>query len=147
MQRRFGHTCHQHVHMKNILFTAPCSDPLCSLSQHKRCIPASLEAYYAAQDANSRGRFYTVISHYSMAKQTTSHSVSPWLPGGAGGQQHDAKPPSGEGHWAARRVRGCRRHVQTTHADTQTRRHTRTSRWICRNIDKKRRTQTRQLHI
>uniref|UniRef100_A0A672ZYW8 Neuronal vesicle trafficking associated 2 n=1 Tax=Sphaeramia orbicularis TaxID=375764 RepID=A0A672ZYW8_9TELE len=52
----------------------------------------------AAQDANSRGRFYTVISHYSMAKQTTSHSVSPWLPGGAGGQQHDAKPPSGEGH-------------------------------------------------
>uniref|UniRef100_A0A8C6TB51 Neuronal vesicle trafficking associated 2 n=1 Tax=Neogobius melanostomus TaxID=47308 RepID=A0A8C6TB51_9GOBI len=45
--------------------------------KHKRCIPASLEAYYAAQDANSRGRFYTVISHYSMAKQTTSHSVSP----------------------------------------------------------------------
>uniref|UniRef100_A0AAQ4Q1N9 Neuronal vesicle trafficking associated 2 n=1 Tax=Gasterosteus aculeatus aculeatus TaxID=481459 RepID=A0AAQ4Q1N9_GASAC len=69
---------------------------------HKRCIPASLEAYYAAQDANSRGRFYTVISHYSMAKQTTSHSVSPWLPGGAAGQQqqqqHDAKPPAGEGH-------------------------------------------------
>uniref|UniRef100_A0AAQ4PJQ9 Neuronal vesicle trafficking associated 2 n=1 Tax=Gasterosteus aculeatus aculeatus TaxID=481459 RepID=A0AAQ4PJQ9_GASAC len=70
--------------------------------KHKRCIPASLEAYYAAQDANSRGRFYTVISHYSMAKQTTSHSVSPWLPGGAAGQQqqqqHDAKPPAGEGH-------------------------------------------------
>ncbi|XP_020506764.1 neuronal vesicle trafficking-associated protein 2 [Labrus bergylta] len=66
--------------------------------KHKRCIPASLEAYYAAQDANSRGRFYTVISHYSMAKQTTSHSVSPWLPGGAGGQQRDAKPPAGEGH-------------------------------------------------
>ncbi|CAG5872152.1 unnamed protein product, partial [Menidia menidia] len=64
--------------------------------KHKRCIPASLEAYYAAQDANSRGRFYTVISHYSMAKQTTSHSVSPWLPGGAAG--HEAKPPSGEGH-------------------------------------------------
>uniref|UniRef100_A0A669EI21 Neuronal vesicle trafficking associated 2 n=1 Tax=Oreochromis niloticus TaxID=8128 RepID=A0A669EI21_ORENI len=61
--------------------------------KHKRCIPASLEAYYAAQDANSRGRFYTVISHYSMAKQTTSHSVSPWLPGGSGGR--DAKPPSG----------------------------------------------------
>lgn len=69
--------------------------PTFSVSQHKRCIPASLEAYYAAQDANSRGRFYTVISHYSMAKQTTSHSVSPWLPGGAGAQQ---KPPSGEGH-------------------------------------------------
>ncbi|XP_056141450.1 neuronal vesicle trafficking-associated protein 2 isoform X2 [Lampris incognitus] len=65
--------------------------------KHKRCIPASLEAYYAAQDANSRGRFYTVISHYSMAKQTTSRSVSPWLPGGAGGQ-HDTKPPGSEGH-------------------------------------------------
>ncbi|KAG7233926.1 hypothetical protein INR49_006402, partial [Caranx melampygus] len=63
--------------------------------KHKRCIPASLEAYYAAQDANSRGRFYTVISHYSMAKQTTSHSVSPWLPGGVGQQQqHDTKGPS-----------------------------------------------------
>lgn len=76
------------------------SEPYYSLSlpQHKRCIPASLEAYYAAQDANSRGRFYTVISHYSVAKQTTSHSVSPWLPGGVGGQQHDAKPPSSEGH-------------------------------------------------
>uniref|UniRef100_A0AAV2JDH9 Neuronal vesicle trafficking-associated protein 2 n=1 Tax=Knipowitschia caucasica TaxID=637954 RepID=A0AAV2JDH9_KNICA len=68
--------------------------------KHKRCIPASLEAYYAAQDANSRGRFYTVISHYSMAKQTTSHSVSPWLPGGgaAAGGHHDSKPPSGEAH-------------------------------------------------
>ncbi|KAK1787344.1 hypothetical protein P4O66_002842 [Electrophorus voltai] len=60
--------------------------------KHKRCIPASLEAYYSAQDGNSRGRFYTVISHYSMAKQTTSRSVSPWLP--AAGAQHDAKPPN-----------------------------------------------------
>ncbi|CAB1353004.1 unnamed protein product [Coregonus sp. 'balchen'] len=63
---------------------------------HKRCIPASLEAYYTAQDANSRGRFYTVISHYSMAKQTTSRSVSPWLPAGAA--SHDAKPPNTDGH-------------------------------------------------
>lgn len=78
------------------VFCHACSSP--SFRQHKRCIPASLEAYYAAQDANSRGRFYTVISHYSMAKQTTSHSVSPWLPGGAAGQQHNAKPPSGESH-------------------------------------------------
>ncbi|XP_076836303.1 neuronal vesicle trafficking-associated protein 2 [Brachyhypopomus gauderio] len=60
--------------------------------KHKRCIPASLEAYYSAQDGNSRGRFYTVISHYSMAKQTTSRSVSPWLP--AAGAQHDTKPPN-----------------------------------------------------
>uniref|UniRef100_A0A9J8AM77 Neuronal vesicle trafficking associated 2 n=1 Tax=Cyprinus carpio carpio TaxID=630221 RepID=A0A9J8AM77_CYPCA len=60
--------------------------------KHKRCIPASLEAYYTAQDTNSRGRFYTIISHYSMAKQTTSRSVSPWLP--AGSAQHDVKPPN-----------------------------------------------------
>lgn len=92
------------------LFCHACSSP--SFPQHKRCIPASLEAYYAAQDANSRGRFYTVISHYSMAKQTTSHSVSPWLPGGAAGQQHNAKPPSGESHWAV----GTRRR----RADVQT---------------------------
>ncbi|KAI7800594.1 neuronal vesicle trafficking-associated protein 2 [Triplophysa rosa] len=59
--------------------------------KHKRCIPASLEAYYTAQDANNRGRFYTVISHYSMAKQTSSRSVSPWIP--AGSAQHDVKPP------------------------------------------------------
>lgn len=65
--------------------------------QHKRCIPASLEAYYTAQDANSRGRFYTVISHYSMAKQTTSRSVSPWLP--AGSAQHDVKPPNTDSQW------------------------------------------------
>ncbi|XP_056262142.1 neuronal vesicle trafficking-associated protein 2 [Pseudoliparis swirei] len=56
--------------------------------KHKRCIPASLEAYYATQDAASRGRFYTVISHYSVAQQSQSHAVSPWLPGGAA-----AKPP------------------------------------------------------
>ncbi|XDV39303.1 hypothetical protein PO909_008559, partial [Leuciscus waleckii] len=41
--------------------------------KHNRCIPASLEAYYTAQD-------------------TTSRSVSPWLP--AGSAQHDAKPPN-----------------------------------------------------
>ncbi|KAI5625101.1 neuron-specific protein family member 2, partial [Silurus asotus] len=61
--------------------------------KHKRCIPASLEAYYTAQDAHSRGRFYTVISHYSsMAKQTMSRSVSPWLPNA--NIQHDDKPPN-----------------------------------------------------
>ncbi|KAG9334839.1 hypothetical protein JZ751_006408 [Albula glossodonta] len=54
------------------------------------------KAYYNAQDTNSRGRFYTVISHYSMAKQTTSRSVAPWQPAGA--TQHDTKPPNPEDH-------------------------------------------------
>ncbi|KAM9499893.1 neuronal vesicle trafficking-associated protein 2-like [Salvelinus alpinus] len=77
-------------------FTYEHSCPDGFIYKHKRCIPASLEAYYTAQDANSRGRFYTVISHYSMAKQTTSRSVSPWLPAGAA--PHDAKPPNTDGH-------------------------------------------------
>uniref|UniRef100_A0A4W5L5A4 Neuronal vesicle trafficking associated 2 n=1 Tax=Hucho hucho TaxID=62062 RepID=A0A4W5L5A4_9TELE len=77
-------------------FTYQHSCPDGFIYKHKRCIPASLEAYYTAQDANSRGRFYTVISHYSMAKQTTSRSVSPWLPAGAA--PHDAKPPNTDGH-------------------------------------------------
>ncbi|MBN3302516.1 NSG2 protein, partial [Amia calva] len=77
-------------------FTYDHSCPDGFVYKHKRCIPASLEAYYSAQDSNTRGRFYTVISHYSMAKQTTSRSVSPWLPAGAA--DHDAKAPNTEGH-------------------------------------------------
>ncbi|KAJ8408839.1 hypothetical protein AAFF_G00246570 [Aldrovandia affinis] len=77
-------------------FTYDHSCPDGFIYKHKRCIPTSLEAYYTAQDSNSRGRFYTVISHYSMAKQTTSRSLSPWMP--AGSAPHDAKPPNTEGH-------------------------------------------------
>ncbi|XP_038648513.1 neuronal vesicle trafficking-associated protein 1-like [Scyliorhinus canicula] len=47
--------------------------------KHNRCIPAGLETYYSEQDSVSRGRFYTVINHYNLAKQTISRSVSPWL--------------------------------------------------------------------
>ncbi|PKU45042.1 neuron-specific protein family member 2 isoform x2 [Limosa lapponica baueri] len=64
--------------------------------KHKRCIPASLDAYYSAQDSNSRGRFYTVISHYSMAKQTSSRAVSPWM--SSGSVNHEAKAAKTEGH-------------------------------------------------
>ncbi|XP_048884226.1 neuronal vesicle trafficking-associated protein 2-like [Brienomyrus brachyistius] len=67
-------------------FTYDHSCPDGFVYKHKRCIPASLEAYYANQDSSSRARFYTVISHYSMAKQSTSRSVSPWQP--AGPAQH-----------------------------------------------------------
>ncbi|RXM93641.1 Neuron-specific protein family member 2, partial [Acipenser ruthenus] len=77
-------------------FTYDHSCPDGFVYKHKRCIPASLEAYYSAQDTSSRSRFYTVISHYSMAKQTTSRSVSPWLP--AGSVDHEAKAPNTEGH-------------------------------------------------
>uniref|UniRef100_A0A8D0L8R5 Neuronal vesicle trafficking associated 2 n=1 Tax=Sphenodon punctatus TaxID=8508 RepID=A0A8D0L8R5_SPHPU len=77
-------------------FTYDHSCPDGFVYKHKRCIPASLDAYYSAQDSNSRGRFYTVISHYSMAKQTSSRSVSPWL--SSGSVNHEAKAAKTEGH-------------------------------------------------
>ncbi|XP_073476706.1 neuronal vesicle trafficking-associated protein 2 [Aquarana catesbeiana] len=77
-------------------FTYDHSCPDGFVYKHKRCIPSSLDAYYSAQDSNSRGRFYTVISHYSMAKQTSSRSVSPWL--SSGSINHEAKSSKPEGH-------------------------------------------------
>uniref|UniRef100_A0A8C5SJJ6 Neuronal vesicle trafficking associated 2 n=1 Tax=Laticauda laticaudata TaxID=8630 RepID=A0A8C5SJJ6_LATLA len=77
-------------------FTYDHSCPDGFVYKHKRCIPASLDAYYSAQDSNSRGRFYTVISHYSMAKQTSSRSVSPWL--SSGSVNHENKATKTEGH-------------------------------------------------
>ncbi|XP_072257039.1 neuronal vesicle trafficking-associated protein 2 [Pyxicephalus adspersus] len=76
-------------------FTYDHSCPDGFVYKHKRCIPSSLDAYYSAQDSNSRGRFYTVISHYSMAKQTSSRSVSPWL---SGSVNHETKSSKPEGH-------------------------------------------------
>ncbi|XP_023652678.1 neuronal vesicle trafficking-associated protein 2 [Paramormyrops kingsleyae] len=80
-----------------VVYKAFTYDPSCPdgfVYKHKRCIPASLEAYYTAQDQNTRGRFYTVISHYSMARQATAHSASPWLSASA---QHNPKPPIKDG--------------------------------------------------
>lgn len=66
------------------------------LPQHKRCIPASLDAYYSSQDPSSRSRFYTVISHYSVAKQSTARAIGPWL--SAAAVIHEPKPPKTQGH-------------------------------------------------
>ncbi|XP_069753890.1 neuronal vesicle trafficking-associated protein 2-like [Narcine bancroftii] len=81
-------------------FTYDHSCPDGFVYKHKRCIPASLEAYYSAQDSTSRGRFYTVISHYSLAKQTTSRSVSPWLPAASAEKpaEHDTKSSTSDSH-------------------------------------------------
>ena len=65
------------------------------LPQHKRCIPASLDAYYSSQDPSSRSRFYTVISHYSVAKQSTARAIGPWL--SAAAVIHEPKPPKTQG--------------------------------------------------
>lgn len=31
------------------------------------------------QDSNAREKFYTVINHYNLAKQSITRSVSPWM--------------------------------------------------------------------
>ena len=62
--------------------------------KNTQCIPEGLESYYVEQDSNAREKFYTVINHYNLAKQSITRSVSPWMsvqryeiafaPGGAG---------------------------------------------------------------
>lgn len=47
--------------------------------QNTQCIPEGLESYYAEQDSNAREKFYTVINHYNLAKQSITRSVSPWM--------------------------------------------------------------------
>ncbi|XP_006893641.1 PREDICTED: neuron-specific protein family member 1-like isoform X2 [Elephantulus edwardii] len=47
--------------------------------KNAQCIPEGLESYYAEQDSNAREKFYTVINHYNLAKQSVSRSVSPWM--------------------------------------------------------------------
>ncbi|KAG8453493.1 hypothetical protein GDO86_000211 [Hymenochirus boettgeri] len=47
--------------------------------KNNRCIPAALDNYYSEQDPSAQGKFYTVINHYNLAKQTITRSVSPWM--------------------------------------------------------------------
>ncbi|XP_069488068.1 neuronal vesicle trafficking-associated protein 1 [Ambystoma mexicanum] len=47
--------------------------------KNNRCIPAGLESFYSEQDSSARGKLYTVINHYNLAKQTITRSVSPWV--------------------------------------------------------------------
>lgn len=70
---------------KKILWYVQCVwGCICNLSdgfsfQNNQCIPAGLENYYSEQDSSARGKFYTVINHYNLAKQTITRSVSPWM--------------------------------------------------------------------
>nr|KAF6349555.1 neuronal vesicle trafficking associated 2 [Myotis myotis] len=77
-------------------FTYDHSCPEGFVYKHKRCIPASLDAYYSSQEPSSRSRFYTVISHYSVAKQSTARAIGPWL--SAAAVIHEPKPPKTQGH-------------------------------------------------
>lgn len=47
--------------------------------QNTQCIPEGLESYYTEQDSSAREKFYTVINHYNLAKQSITRSVSPWM--------------------------------------------------------------------
>ncbi|KAK1175265.1 neuronal vesicle trafficking-associated protein 1-like [Acipenser oxyrinchus oxyrinchus] len=47
--------------------------------QHNHCVPAGIDSYYSEQDPSARGKFYTVINHYNVAKHTLTRSVSPWM--------------------------------------------------------------------
>ncbi|XP_029446951.1 neuronal vesicle trafficking-associated protein 1 isoform X2 [Rhinatrema bivittatum] len=60
-------------------FTISITEGVSERFKDNRCIPVGLETYYPEQDSSARGKFYTVINHYNMAKQTITRSVSPWM--------------------------------------------------------------------
>ncbi|XP_025048292.1 neuronal vesicle trafficking-associated protein 1 isoform X2 [Alligator sinensis] len=60
-------------------FTISITEGVSERFKNNQCIPAGLENYYSEQDSSTRGKFYTVINHYNLAKQTITRSVSPWM--------------------------------------------------------------------
>uniref|UniRef100_A0A671DZW7 Neuronal vesicle trafficking-associated protein 1 n=1 Tax=Rhinolophus ferrumequinum TaxID=59479 RepID=A0A671DZW7_RHIFE len=47
--------------------------------KNAQCIPDGLAAYYAEQDTRSPDKFYAIVNHYNLAKQSITRSVSPWM--------------------------------------------------------------------
>ncbi|KAM9143127.1 neuronal vesicle trafficking-associated protein 1 isoform 2-T3 [Pangshura tecta] len=60
-------------------FTISITEGVSERFKNNQCIPVGLENYYSEQDSSARGKFYTVINHYNLAKQTITRSVSPWM--------------------------------------------------------------------
>ncbi|XP_033283752.1 neuronal vesicle trafficking-associated protein 1 isoform X3 [Orcinus orca] len=60
-------------------FTVSITEGVTERFKNTQCIPEGLESYYAEQDSNAREKFYTVINHYNLAKQSITRSVSPWM--------------------------------------------------------------------
>ncbi|XP_039396121.1 neuronal vesicle trafficking-associated protein 1 isoform X2 [Mauremys reevesii] len=60
-------------------FTISITEGVSERFKNNQCIPVGLENYYSEQDSTARGKFYTVINHYNLAKQTITRSVSPWM--------------------------------------------------------------------
>nr|XP_044989387.1 neuronal vesicle trafficking-associated protein 1 isoform X2 [Jaculus jaculus] len=60
-------------------FTVSITEGVTERFKNTQCIPEGLESYYAEQDSSAREKFYTVINHYNLAKQSITRSVSPWM--------------------------------------------------------------------
>ncbi|KAL7861058.1 hypothetical protein AOLI_G00174070 [Acnodon oligacanthus] len=58
-------------------YEQPCPDGFTYVQS--RCVPAGVYSYYPPQGPASRGRLFTIINHYNVAKQTITRAVSPWL--------------------------------------------------------------------
>lgn len=50
-----------------------------TLEQQGRCMPVGMDGGYLPQGPGGRGRLFTLINHYNIAKQTITRSVSPWM--------------------------------------------------------------------
>ncbi|XP_068598915.1 neuronal vesicle trafficking-associated protein 1-like [Brachionichthys hirsutus] len=58
-------------------YEQPCPDGF--VYSQGRCMPAGLYGSYPLQGPGGRGRLFTLINHYNIAKQTITRSVSPWM--------------------------------------------------------------------
>uniref|UniRef100_A0A8C9U5U0 Neuronal vesicle trafficking-associated protein 1 n=2 Tax=Scleropages formosus TaxID=113540 RepID=A0A8C9U5U0_SCLFO len=58
-------------------YEQPCPEGF--LYTQGRCMPAGVYSYYPPQGPGGRGRLFTIINHYNVAKQTITRSVSPWM--------------------------------------------------------------------
>ncbi|KAM9759522.1 neuronal vesicle trafficking-associated protein 1-like [Menidia menidia] len=58
-------------------YEQPCPDSF--VYTQGRCLPAALYGNYPPQGPGGRGRLFTLINHYNIAKQTITRSVSPWM--------------------------------------------------------------------
>ncbi|KAM8867319.1 neuronal vesicle trafficking-associated protein 1-like [Synchiropus splendidus] len=58
-------------------YEQPCPDSF--VYMQGRCMPAGMYGNFPPQGPTGRGRLFTLINHYNIAKQTITRSVSPWM--------------------------------------------------------------------
>uniref|UniRef100_A0A3B5MJ04 Neuronal vesicle trafficking-associated protein 1 n=1 Tax=Xiphophorus couchianus TaxID=32473 RepID=A0A3B5MJ04_9TELE len=59
-------------------YDQPCPDSFIYVVK-SHCMPTGLYGNYPPQGPGGRGRLFTLINRYNMAKQTITRSVSPWV--------------------------------------------------------------------